>query len=352
MGIIVREAEPRRDREVLLAALLRNRNPNQNELRQARFDWSYFGNPYGEPRAWLVINESSGKIIGMAGAFPRRVMVRGEPVVCWNTGDFSIDREFRTLGVALKLREAEKISVDRREAAFLYCYPMDRMRLVLEKSGHFTLCTVPRHRIILRVDEILERCLGANALSAGLRRLANLFVFGWRGNVSKSRGLTVHLESEIKFGKEYDELFERVRARHSVITVRDSEFLTWRFLQSPLYRGIRIFRLCAGDGRLRGYAVVDVASGGAKILDFLVDDESLIRALLGGMIRSLRSQGVCRLALRATDSNLVPKELRSFGMVFHDSSDSSVMAYAPTNSSWLPFLNEGSWFMTQADRDV
>ena len=352
MGIIVREAELRRDRGALLAVLLRNRNPDQNEVREARFDWSYFSNPYGEPRAWLAINESSGKVIGMAGAFPRRVALRGKPVLCWNTGDFSIDREFRTLGVALKLRQAEKCSVDRREMAFLYCYPMDRMRIVLEKAGHFALCTIPRHRMLLKFDDLLDRWIGANALSSGLARLANPFVFAWRGNVSRHRGLTVQLEPKMKFGKEYDELFERVRDSHSVITVRDSQFLTWRFLQSPLYRDIRIFRLCATKGRLRGYAVVDIAGRAAKVLDFLVDDESLIRALLGGLIRSLRRHGICRLALRATDSNPGLKGLRSFGMVFHDFSDSSVMAYAPANSSWLPFLNEGNWFMTQADRDV
>ena len=352
MGIIVREAELRRDREALLAALLRNRNPNQNELRQARFDWSYFSNPYGEPRAWVAINESSGKIVGMAGAFPRRVVVRDKPVLCWNTGDFSIDREFRTLGVALKLREAEKSSVDRRETPFLYCYPVDRMRIVLEKAGHFAVCSIPRHRIILLVDEILDRYLGANALSAGLRPLINPFAFAWRGHVSHCSSLTVRLDSQMKFGKEYDELFERVRAKHSIITVRDSEFLTWRFLQSPLYRGIRIFRLSAADGRLRGYAVVDIAHRAARVLDFLVDDDSLIRVLLSGMIRSLRSRGICRLSLRATDSNVVVKELRYFGMIFDDSSDSSVMAYASVNSSWLSLLNDVNWFMTQADRDV
>ena len=162
----------------------------------------------------------------------------------------------------------------------------------------------------------------------------------------------MQLESEVKFGKEFDELFERVRARHLVITVRDSEFLTWRFLQSPLYRGIKIFRLSAAEGRLRGYAVVDVAGRAAKILDFLVDDDSLIRVLLSGVIRDLRSRGICRLALRATDSNRVVEDLRFFSMVFHDSSDSSVMAYAPVNSSWLNFLNGANWFMTQADRDV
>jgi hypothetical protein len=352
MGIIVREAELRSDRGALLAVLLRNRNPDQNELREARFDWSYFGNPYGEPRAWLAINESSGKVIGMAGAFPRRVLLRGKPVLCWNTGDFSIDREFRTLGVALKLRQAEKSFIDRRETAFLYCYPMDRMRIVLEKAGHFALCTIPRHRMILKFDEILSRWIGANVLSSGLARLANPFVFAWWGNLSRSSGLTVQVESKMRFGKEYDDLFERARDRHSVITVRDSQFLTWRFLQSPLYGDIRIFRLCAAKDQLRGYAVVDIAGRAAKVLDFLVDDESLMGVLLGGLIRGLRSHGICRLALRATDTNSVLKELRSFGMVFHDSSDSCVMAYAPANSSWLPLLNEGNWFMTQADRDV
>jgi hypothetical protein len=352
MGIIVREAELRRDRGALLGALLRNRNPEQNALREARFDWSYFDNPYGEPRAWLAINETSGKVIGMAGAFPRRVLLRGKPVQCWNTGDFSIDQEFRTLGVALKLREVEKSFIDRSETDFLYCYPMDRMRIVLEKTGHFALCTIPRHRMLIKFDEILQRWIGLNVLSSGLARLTNPFVFAWPGNALHSNGLTVQLESRMTFGKEYDELFERVRDGHTVITVRDSQFLTWRFLQNPLYEGIRIYRLCAAKDQLRGYAVVDIAGRAAKVLDFLVDDESLMRILLAGLIRGLRSHGICRLALRTTDNNPVLKELRSFGMIFHDSSDSSVMAYAPANSSSLPVLNERNWFMTQADRDV
>jgi hypothetical protein len=352
MGILVREADLPRDSKVLLSVLLRNRNPERNGLREARFDWSYFSNPYGVARAWLAIDESSGKVIGMASAFPRRVWVRDKSVLCWNTGDFSIDREFRTLGVALKLRRAEKSSVDRGETAFLYCYPMDRMRVVLERVGHFALSSTPRHRIILKLDELLERCIGANALSSGLARVANLCLLAYRGNIVHCRGLTVQLESKGKFGKEYDELFERVRERHSIITVRDSQFLTWRFLQSMLYRSIRIFRMSGGRGVLRGYAVLDVSGRGARVLDLLVDDESLVRVLLHGIIRGLRSQGVCRLAMRAAASDPVVKELRSFGMVCQDSSDSSVMAYAPANSSWFTFLNEGYWFMTQADRDV
>jgi hypothetical protein len=353
MGILVREAELPRDRAVLLAVLLRNRDADRNGLRQARFEWSYFRNPYGAPRAWLAINQSSGKVIGMAGAFPREILVSGKSVRCWNTGDFSIDREFRTLGVALKLRYAEKSCVDRGEAAFLYCCPVDRMRIVLERDGHIPLCKIPRHRVVLRVDRFFDQWMGAHLWSSGLARLANPLMHAWWGNFSHSRGLTVQLQPNTEFGAEYDELFDRVKHKHPVITVRDSRFLSWRFLQNPLYHDIKILRLSGNEGRLKGYAVVEAAANGAgRVLDFLVDDESGVRPLLGGIIRYCRERRICTLGLRATDANRIVRDLRSFGLIFRDAQDSAVMAYTAPDSSYRSALEDGSWFMTEADRDV
>ena len=87
MPILVREASLPADREWLLATLLCNRPNGDHSEGRARFEWSYSSNPYGNPRAWLVVDQASGAVVGATAAFPRRFLVDGRPVVGWNGGD-------------------------------------------------------------------------------------------------------------------------------------------------------------------------------------------------------------------------------------------------------------------------
>jgi len=353
MAIIVREAELPRDREVLLSVLLRNRDPGHNSVRQARFQWSYFTNPYGQPRAWLAIDSISDKVVGAAGAFPRRLFVQGEPVVCWNGGDSSIDREFRTLGPAIKLREAMKSCVERGEMTFLYSYPVDAMRVVLERIGHFAVGKLPRHRLPLTADRFVERFVGRHLGSAIIAQTINGLMLLWRGNFVRGKPFEVRAQRDRRFGAEYDKLFDRIKSNHSVVAARDSQFLTWRFLQNPVYQGLRIIRL-EGPNGLHGYAVLEVKNGTAQIVDLLVDDinERKTLILLSGVIRMLRRDRVHTLSVRASTLNPIVGCLRACGVVAADFTNSSVCAYASPSSGLQSTLDEANWFMTEADRDV
>jgi hypothetical protein len=352
MAIIVREAELPADREALLSVLLRNRDPDHNSVRQARFEWSYFTNPYGRPRAWLAIDQASDRVIGAVGAFPRRILVGGKPVLCWNGGDSSIDREYRTLGPAMRLRGAVKKCVEQGEMTFLYSYPVDAMRMVLERIGHVAIGQMPRYRLVITVDRLLDRLMGSHVFSRFLAKAINPLMQLWPGNFCHSKGLRVRLQSDNRFGGEYDRLFERCAGKYTVVALRDSRFLNWRFLQSPLYGDLRILRLETED-HLNGYAIIEVGNDSARILDFLVeDDKRASLALLGGALRFIRAWGINTVSLRATEFNPLLKHLKSFGFLLPDTKNSAVVVCAGSNISSQPTLNTNSWFMTEADRDV
>jgi len=353
MGIVIREAELPADRGILLDTLLRNRSQADNALRQARFEWSLAGNPYGKPRAWLAMDESSGKVIGSVSAFPRRVLINGKPALAWNGGDTSIDQQFRTLAPALKLRRAIKECVDRGEMRFLYSHPVDRMRAVLEKVGHIVIGKLARHGVILRFDRFAQNAVGGNFFATTLARAANplLQAWSWRGNLAHRNGAAVRLQTENRFGDEYDALFEGAAKNHPVISERSAQFLAWRFSQNPLHRDWRIFRLEA-ENRLRGYAVVDFTGDGARILDFLVEDQAGdLGTLLIGVIRELRPKGICSVSVRANDHNPILSLLRSFGPTSLDTVNSGIAIHASADESDRIVLNDSNWFMTQADRD-
>jgi len=354
MGIVIRAADLPADRDTLLDTLLRNREPGDNALRQARFEWSLSCNPYGRPRAWLAIDESSGRVIGSVSAFPRRVLVNGEAVLGWNGGDTSIDREFRTLGAALKLRRAVKECVDRGEMRFLYSHPVDRMRVVLEKVGHVIIGKLARHGLILRFDRFVNRAMGKNFVAAMLAQTANplLQAWSWQGNSSARGGALVRVQERNHFGDEFDALLARVAKNHPVLAARDARFLSWRFLQNPLHAEFIIFHLKA-EGRLRGYAIVDLKGDGARILDFLVEDHrSDLAILLAGIIRWLRPKGICSVSVRANDHNPILALLRSFGPTSLDTVNSGIALHVSTGGPNDVLLDERNWFMTQADRDV
>ena len=354
MSIVIREAELPADRDILLDTLLRNREHGDQALRRARFEWSLACNPYGKPRAWLAIDESSNKVIGSVSAFPRRVFINGKPALGWNGADTSIDKAFRTLGVAMKLRRTVKVCVDRGEMRFLYSHPVDNMRAVLEKIGHVVIGKFARHGVILRFDRFVNNMVGKNFLAAMLAQTANplLRTWSWPGNFLRANGSVVRLQTQNRFDDEFDALFERVAKNHPVISERNAKFLSWRFLQNPLHREFRIFRLEA-ENRLAGYAIVDFAGDGARILDFLVEDRGKdFGTLLAGVIRWLRPKGICSVSVRANDHNPALSRLRRFGPTSLDTVNSNIAIHASADKADRLVLDERNWFMTQADRDV
>lgn len=353
MGIVIREADLVADRRMLLDILVRNREHGDNERRRLRFEWSYYQNPFGQPRAWLAIDESSSRTIGMVAAFPRKMLVKGNALQGWNGGDTSIDKDFRTLGVAIKLRRAVQAPVDRGEMALLYSHPVDRMRVVLEKIGHQTIGSFVRHGAILRAEPFVQKFLGRNPLSSVIAGVANVFPpLQWSPRFI-SRQWRLRRQSEKKFGSEFDDLFARVAPRYAVLNVRDAEFLHWRFVQNPLVQDFQIYRL-ERENTLHGYAIIAIENNAARILDYLIDGEaSMLRSLLLQLIRAMRVRRVPTLAVRGLFSSPIVAEARKLGFWFQDRKDAGVAVYVAENSGFAQTLHdEKSWFMTQADRDV
>ena len=353
MGIVIREADLRADRKLLLDTLLRNREHGDNEVRQRRFEWSYYQNPFGQPRAWLAIDEASSRTIGMVAAFPRKMLVEGRQVLGWNGGDTSIDTEFRTLGVAIKLRRAVQAPVDNGEMTLLYSHPVDRMRAVLEKIGHHTIGTFARHGAILRTEPILQKFLGRNAASSVLAGVANIFPpLQWSTRFASTQW-RLCLQSERKFGAEYDALCARLPAPARVLNVRDAEFLHWRFVQNPLVRDFQIYRF-EKERRLCGYAIIGIENNAARVLDCLIEGGARgLQSLLVQLMSAMRAQKIPTLAIRGMYASATVQEARKLGFWFQDRKDAGVAVYAAKNSPLAATLHdERSWYMTQADRDV
>src|ERR1700682_3495326 len=98
MAISVRPAHYESDRQELVDTL----QTNLPHLPHASlFPWLYLRNPEGQALAWVAADSESGRIVGVATAFPRCFYSCGKASRGYLLGDFCIDTKYRSLGLAL-----------------------------------------------------------------------------------------------------------------------------------------------------------------------------------------------------------------------------------------------------------
>ena len=165
MGIVIREADLIKERETILGALNENR---KREVGFNRYNWLYLDNPFGQAKAWLAVCDQTGDIAGVTAVFPRLMDVAGQAVMCWNCGDFSINKKFRTLGAAVKLRSEATKNVNKGVIPFLYAHPNDRMKAVHLRVGHTCLGEMVRYARVLQIDSYVGKTLRGTWITKGL----------------------------------------------------------------------------------------------------------------------------------------------------------------------------------------
>jgi hypothetical protein len=93
------EANANENKDDILPILKRN----LNIASMQRYDWNYKNCPYGNARCWLAKCENS--YVGSAAIFPRKIIIKGEPMYAGIAGDFAVDKNHRAYGPALKLQK-------------------------------------------------------------------------------------------------------------------------------------------------------------------------------------------------------------------------------------------------------
>src|SRR5262245_23826954 len=130
MKIEIRPAELDKDQSLIIEMLLLHLTPF-SDVR--RFHWLYMQNPFGKGRAWIATDKERATVVGVAGAFPRRIIAGGRDHESWVLGDFCIVENYRSLGPALQLQRACLNELQKEGAAFCYDFPSVEMMAVYQR---------------------------------------------------------------------------------------------------------------------------------------------------------------------------------------------------------------------------
>jgi Acetyltransferase (GNAT) domain len=348
MAIVIYEADLIKDQNLLVHTLNQNRARTTDERR---YRWLYMDNPFGEAKAWIAMDDRTGGIAGFTAVFPRLMNVDGKDVLCWNCGDFSINKNYRSLGVAIQLRSAATRIVNEGQVPFLYAHPNDRMKIVHLRAGHKVIGQMVRFAMPLRVERCFAPLTGRAWLSSAL---------AWAGNTVRSiskysrrskRSFRAEIFDEFPTEAPFNSLLEDVRARLPIFGLRNYEYLNWRFGMNPLVR-LNTLLLYEME-QLVGYVFYSFKDGVMHINDiFCLPEMDVADALITYLTNVGWQQGARSVSVTLLESNSLIQSLVRNGYLRRPET-SSVIVHASLGLPWTTMLqDQNKWFMTVGDRDV
>jgi len=345
--ISIRRANMDADRSELTELLCRNLSSDAGGVR---FDWLYFKNPHGSARVWTAVESASDRMVGAAAAFPRRFFVAGSTRLGQVLGDFCIDQQHRSLGLALQLQRACLDDRSSQHSAIGYDFPSDRMmavyrRMRLSPMGQMIRWAKPL-RTERRMGLLFKSPTVAKVFAAPINKLLE-----WRDGPSPASLEAIH-EWVIEVyqrpcEEEFTRLAHNVGFRYGACIERSAEYLNWRFRRHPL---VRYEFLTARRGKeLLGYLVFSQTADDAKIVDlFGIDDAAMWTALIRHLVGLLRPLGTVTISAPALSSNPWVILLKRLG--FHPREGCPIVVHAPQGRT-PEGIEALSWFLTDGDRE-
>jgi len=346
MRYVVKEADIRKDREILLRLLIENRE--KKYPYQKRYDWLYYDNPYGEAIAWIICNDKTNLPVGFTAVYPRKMLVQNKEIVAWNCGDFSIDKKYRTLGIALKLRKEAKYHVDSGEIPFLYAHPNNQMVHIHLKARHKQIALMKRYAFLIDLSKVLNK----NIIEKSAARILNpllkeVLKFRFK-NIGEYQ---IQDKTALEFNDQHREVCHVVHRDFPVMGLRDKEYLTWKFANHPIlsYQLFNYYK----QNQLRGYIIFFLKDDMANLME-VIACKPFGKEMLATFINYLVDihQSVRTISTIQQEYNPMVTSLLEIGFKYRPDATSSAIAYS-ANEEIKELIHDGEkWFMNVGDRDA
>jgi GNAT superfamily N-acetyltransferase len=317
--------------------------------------WLYEANPAGPCQLWLAEDIKTKQIVACRPVFPWRMRIGDRVFLVGQAGDAMTHPGFRRRGIFSALVKLAWLELRDQKIPFGFSFSEAASLSVYKKTtvgdgpraGTHEVLRFQRLMYPLSLRLIREWMPTPRSLIGGLD-LANRAFQRWRltlpGGLSVSR---VH-----RFGEEFDDLWIRTATQYGVLTVRDSRYLNWRFMDLPT--GAFLVFALRSHGELVGYVAFEIeAAGNGWIADlFGVRDPEIITALLKASLSTMLAMGCVRASIWVATDNPFFTTIRDFGFVPRaDRVPMAVHVYIDGAEAQAA-LDAPRWWAWFGDRDV
>ena len=287
----IRLAEPT-DLDRISAFLPELGGPSFNERHPGKtaqdfYRWKYFANPLGNAIVGIAV--AGELVVSLVAAVPKRIWVSGNTVPSYELGDFLTNGNYRGKGLFSQLIELVCGEAAAKGAPLVYVRPNDVSFPIL--AGRLSFYEA--QRLCARRFVVPSFALAnATGIPAPLLRGTGMDWLLRVGCIPGVRTGSLTVVPIQRFGVETDRLWEKAAAGYDFALVRDSDFLNWRFTDSPTpYK----MWLALRKDQAVGFVVASTseAVSTAHIVDLFAEsgDKETVEALLATSIDSLLRRG-------------------------------------------------------------
>jgi len=315
---------------------------------RARYEWLYEANPHGAALTWIALERETGAAVGCTSIFPRKVFVRGEVRIGGIGGDCFIEPRVRRKGLATRLHAASFAEMRDRGVDFMYGPPTPNNLGALVKAGSH-LVTNYKRWVRPLTSRGAYRAAFSRVPTRNQAQLAHIPIMVLdRLTRSDVRGYS--LETVREFADEFDAMFEKAAAGHTVACLRDSDYLRWRYQSAPAGRQtpLEVRR----QGELVGFVALELADESAAIADlFSAPDQRLMDAILQLAIEYTTGNGCSILEMSQSQGSALARRLLRNGLISREERGFQV-AVSDTDPQLNILIGSDSWHFTEADQDM
>jgi GNAT superfamily N-acetyltransferase len=347
-------ADPRADREELLAIATRNR-PGPRERLELKYRKYYEHSPFGPPSVFLARDNESEAFVGMTALFPTSLRIAGELVPAAIGGDFAVDEGHRGFGPAVALQRATTTVLGERGLSCAYGSPNESSEPIVGRAGYADVARLTRFVKLLTARPLAERYIGRPRLASLAATVATPVLSALSRERLHRRSASFSVEEPDVFDGRFSELWEVARAHQGVSSERNAELLNWRYEKTgPVEAPGKYSVFAVSDGEnVAGYVVYRLGDDARVVYDIqCLPDRSVIDALLAEFIRDARGKRATAVDVGYVGPDtLLTERLRAFGFVARTARNGLRVYVDEEATLGVNLLDRHAWSFMTGDTD-
>ncbi|MDD5431732.1 MAG: GNAT family N-acetyltransferase [Candidatus Omnitrophica bacterium] len=292
-------------------------------------DWYWEFKNGLDGNAVIYVAELEGSIVGHFSGVPFKFKLGNNTLTAYYALDLMVSPECRRKGIATSILKTS-IGSGVLENSLSYGMANDiHLSLGTRKFNYLTLGFIPRF-------------IKDNSGWFSFSRIKNVF------NIySKKR---IKITSIDSFDEEANEFWAKVSKNYSAATVRDADYLNWRYVSKP-YNNYKKF-LIRENGEIVGYFVLECKTVVGLIVEILIDcRKDVVNAALDFIGNFFKEKGIQQVVYYGLDEQLCPW-LKSNRFVV---SGNSELQFVIKNTNYFEGFNialdKKNWLLSYGDME-
>jgi hypothetical protein len=312
-----------------------------------KFEWLYAANPVGPADVFLARDSESNRIIASYVIMPMRVWFRDRTILIGQAIDGMVHPDYRSRRIFSRMQQQLHETL-RAKYEFIIGFPNQSALHPLLNAGAKSFGALSTYSCPVTSQFFARRPGDAGAAHAVLGHLLTPVIAIYKYlRLGRVNAEGYHLEAVSRPQAPVHFAFQKIRAVHPVMGVRDEKFISWRFFSVPTDQYVFLQFRHADD--ILGYIAVRFEYKALAIIDFCIDGslEDQVRALKL-LIQYCERRRVKSIHFQLSEACYCIEALKKAGFVRRKNQfDIILIPYTPESLE----IHYSEFFLTFADTD-